>query len=411
MDFKKTFVCFEPEYVKKFRCDGRKCNAKCCRGWQVDIDRHTHEKYKTIPDQDMRSKILDSLYWNEPTNTYRMKLDRTSCPMLRDDLMCSIQKTYGEEFLSNTCSEFPRRVFVIDDFVERSLSMTCPVAAELALLNPSPMKFGYVKLKTTRAACFFYRSNHEMPARKFLAQLQKISIDVLQDRRLMINQRLKALAIMMSELDGLILNGKEKQLELVPQVYRTDGYFQSLMAKSKTIPFDLPRYTMKMFGLLARLGEKAIVYYSPTQRVFSTYPVEAFASEAQPIKTWNQLSVVYERNIAAYKEYVLEPFGHVIENYLVHSFFAGIYPCHAPVTLLNNYFLFLTLFKLFEFGLISMAEVLKDKFTLDDLLEFIERFANRVDHASLFTQITLDVISGEVSDPNAFLSGLTDDRI
>ena len=410
MDFKKSFTCFEPEYVKKFHCDGRKCNAKCCRGWQVDIDRHTHEKYKSIPDQEIRSKILDSLYWNEPTNTYRMKLDQTSCPMLRDDLLCSIQKTYGEEFLSNTCSEFPRRVFVIDDFAERSLSMTCPVAAELALLDKAPMKFVRNKVETTRAACFFYRSNVEMPARKFLVQLQEISFEVLQDRRLTLNQRLKALAIMISEIDGLLRDGKEQQLELVPRVYHSDDYFQSLMAKSKSFPFELRHYMTNMFGLLNALLGKAIVYYSPEQRVFATYPVEAFTS-TQMITSWDKMREVYEENIAAYKKFVLKPFGHVVENYLVHSFFAGIYPCHAPVTLLNNYFLFMTLFKLFEFGLISMAAVLKEKFTLDDLLEFIERFANRLDHASLFTQIALDFIADEVSDPSAFISGLIDDNI
>ena len=409
MDSPKTFTCFEPEYVNKFRCDGRKCNSNCCRGWQVDIDRRTHEKYKGISDRAMRTKILDSLYWNEPSNTYRMTLDQTSCPMLGDDFLCQIQKNCGEEFLSNTCAEFPRRVFVIDDFAERSLSMTCPVAAELALLDKAPMKFRYSTIKTTRAACFFYRSNHEMPARKFLAQLQKISIEVMQDKRLTLNQRLKALAIVTSELDSLIHNGKEQQLELVSPVYHMDDYFQSLMAKSKSIPFVLPQYMTTMFGLLDLLSKKAIVYYSSNQRVFATYPVEAFASD-EPITTWDQMSVVYERNIEAYRRYVLEPFGHVVENYLVHSFFAGIYPCHAPVTLLNNYFLFMTLWKLFEFGSISMATVLKDRFTLDDLLEFIERFAGRLDHAPLFTQITLDFIASEVSDPNAFL-GLIDDRI
>ncbi|MBQ9479322.1 MAG: flagellin lysine-N-methylase [Selenomonadaceae bacterium] len=410
MDFKKNFVCVEPEYVKDFHCDGRKCNAKCCRGWQVDIDRRTHEVYKSISDREMRTKILDNLYWNEPTNTYRMNLNQTSCPMLGDDLLCSIQKTYGAGYLSNTCAEFPRRTFVIDDFVERSLSMTCPVAAELALLNPEPMKLVRTKLNTTRAACFFYRSNQEMPARKFLYQLQSISFDVLQDHRLTLNQRLKALAIVMSELDSLIHNGREQQLELVSRVYHSADYFQSLTARVKSIPFVLPHYMTTMFGLLETLNAKAIVYYSPTQRVFVNYPIQAFQTD-ETITTWQQMATVYDRNVEAYREHVLKRFGHVVENYLVHSFFAGIYPCHAPMTLLNNYLLFLTLWKFFEFGLISMATVMGEKFSLDDLLEFIERFANRLDHASLFHQLTLDFITEELSEPIEFLSGLVDDGV
>ena len=405
----KKFRCFEPTYVRNFQCDGRKCDAKCCRGWQVDIDRKTHDKYKQIADQSMRKKILDSLYWNEPSHTYRMKLDRVSCPLLRDDLLCDIQKNFGEAQLSNTCAEFPRRTFVVDEFAERSLSMTCPVAAELALLNPEPLKFHYVELKTVRAACFFYRSAVEMPARNFLPILQKISIEVLQDRRLSINNRLTALGFITSELDSMLLNGREQQFELIPNVYHSDEYFQSLAARCKQLPFSTPDYISFVVELMQKLFQDAVVYYSDKQRVFTQYPIDAFHL-TEPFDTWEDVIALYNQNIDAYQKFVMQPFGNVVENYLVHSFFAGLYPCHAPITLFNNYFLFLSLFKVFEFGLISMAAVLREKFSIDDLLEFIERFANRVDHASLFTQITLDFITDKVSEPLNLMSALLDNR-
>ena len=405
----KNFKCFEPEYVGKFQCDGRKCNAKCCRGWQVDIDRKTHEKYKQIADQSMRRKILDSLYWNEPSHTYRMKLNRVSCPLLRDDLLCDIQKNFGEEFLSNTCAEFPRRTFVVDDFAERSLSMTCPVAAELALLNPKPFKFRHVEIKTTRAACFFYRSAVEMPARKYLSTLQQISLEVLQDRRLTMNNRLAALGLMTSEFDSMFLNGRENQLELVPMIYHSDDYFQSLATRCKQLPFSPPEYIIFMVNMMQRLLKDAVVYYSDKQRVFTQYPLAAFRLDT-PFDTWDDVTALYNENVDAYKKFVLEPFGHVVEKYIVHSFFAGLYPCHAPITLLNNYFLFLALIKISEFGLISMAAVLREHFTLNDLLEFIERFSNRIDHASLFTQITLDFITDKVAKPLDLMSALIDNQ-
>ena len=355
----------------------------------------------------MRKKILDSLYWNEPSHTYRMNLDRTACPLLGDDLLCVIQKNLGEEYLSNTCAEFPRRTFVIDNLVERTLSMTCPVAAELALLDPSPLELRETTLRTNRAECFFYRSNHEVPSRKHLRILQRISLDVLQDERLPFNQRLAALGIVMSELDAIIAGGKEQQLELIPRVYRMDDYFQSLATKAKSLQFNLPYHMTLMFGLLDRLSGKAIVYYSPTQRVFVDYPIKAFAT-VEPIRSWEQMSTVYDRNVEAYKKFALEKYGRVIEKYAAHSFLAGLYPCHAPLTLMNNYFLYLTLWKLFEFGVMSMAAVMREKFSLDDLLEFIERFSNRVDHASLFQQIALDFIADKVHEQYDFLSALID---
>ena len=410
MNFVKEFACVEPTYVKKFQCDGRKCNAKCCRGWQVDIDRQTHERYKAISDPTMRKRVLDSLYWNEPSHSYRMNLDRSSCPMLRADLLCDIQKTFGAGWLSNTCAEFPRRTFVIDTLIERTLSMTCPVAAELALLDRSPLELKETTLRTMRAECFFYRSVHEMPMRKHLRLLQTISLDVFQDRRLRFNERLMALGIMMSEMDSIIAAGKENQLELIPRVYRMDDYFQSLTTKAKSMPFNLPYHVTMMFDLLSQLDGRAIAYYSSTQRVFTTYPLEAFRAD-ETIRTWDQMRRVYDGIAEAYKEFVLEPYGHVIEKYAAHSFLAGLYPCHAPLTLLNNYFLYLTLWKLFEFGVMSMAAVLRERFTLGDLLEFIERMSNRVDHASLFQQITLDLITDKVGEPNELLSALIDTQI
>ena len=54
---------------------------------------------------------------------------------LTEDKLCIIQKTYGEKFLSQTCSSYPRRLFRFGEVIEKSLSPTCPLAAEL-ILNP-----------------------------------------------------------------------------------------------------------------------------------------------------------------------------------------------------------------------------------------------------------------------------------
>ena len=174
-DVEKIFISSSPAYVKAFKCDGTICGAKCCHGWQVDIDRLTHERYKRIKDSQIRNKILNSMQWNKSSETYRMILQDTKCPMLREDNLCEIQKSLGDKYLSNTCADFPRRTNVIDKVVERTLSLTCPIAARLALLNPNPMKFEPLEIKTRHAASFFYRSVKEVPSRKYLLILSTIS--------------------------------------------------------------------------------------------------------------------------------------------------------------------------------------------------------------------------------------------
>ena len=42
-------IILQPKYVADFKCDGSKCNAKCCRSnWRIEIDVDTYKKYQRI---------------------------------------------------------------------------------------------------------------------------------------------------------------------------------------------------------------------------------------------------------------------------------------------------------------------------------------------------------------------------
>ena len=163
-----------------------------------------------------------------------------------------------------------------------------------------------------------------------------------------------------------------------------------------------------MLGLMEKIIPKAVVYYAPNQRNFAKYLLEAFEFVNSPQKSMTELFALYDKNIAIYKKNAHNPFNHVLENYIVHSFFAGIYPCHIPGTLMSNYFLFLALYKFFEFGLIAMTTVMCERFSIYDLLEFAERFCNRVDHATTFQQITFDYINDLQKQPLELITSLID---
>ena len=138
----KTFVYFQPEYVNEFKCNGQLCNARCCKDWRIDIDRKTYKKYNTIKPKSKAKEITQKIKYNEKTEGYCIELDKKrSCPFLTEDNWCSIQKTYGEDYLSDICTKYPRQITCVDDFFEFSLSLTCPVVAELVLMSTEPMVF------------------------------------------------------------------------------------------------------------------------------------------------------------------------------------------------------------------------------------------------------------------------------
>ena len=130
----KTFVYFQPEYVNLFRCTGGGCLKSCCKDWTITIDRAIYKKYRQIKPKDTAKEILSHLKFDAKQDSYVVKLDeKLFCPFLTEDSLCRLQRDYGEEFLSVTCSTYPRRTYAVGKIFERSLTLTCPAAAETVL--------------------------------------------------------------------------------------------------------------------------------------------------------------------------------------------------------------------------------------------------------------------------------------
>ena len=408
-DIEKIFNCLEPEYVENFKCNGQLCNARCCRGFQVDIDRQTHMKYRTIKNQPLRTKILDSLYWNGDSQTYRMNLNNDStCPMLCDDSLCLIQKNFGENFLSDICAEFPRRVYVVGDFAMRSMSLTCPIATKFALFNSEPMRFKNISLHTTRAGCFFYRGINDVPQRIFLKTLQRFGINILQNRNFSINERIFILGIMMSMIDA---HG-DLNLEILQEFeenFQSEEFFEKMKLNMEILEFKPSLYLETMFTLTEAIFIKAVNYYSEEQRNFVQYVPQAFDMVEKSSQPTKKLLEMYEENFSAYDEFVRKKYPNFLENYLVHNFFSGLYPCRIPGgNLTLNYFVFMTLYKVFEFGLICMAGVLKENLTIEDILEYVGRFSHRIDHGTKFQDVVIDFLCKVLEYPTEYFSSMID---
>ena len=53
-------------------------------------------------------------------------------------------------------------------------------------------------------------------------------------------------------------------------------------------------------------------------------------------------------------------FEYMLENYLVNDFFSHLYPFAYPGSILHNYYIFITLYRLFEFFLVCFATMNPD---------------------------------------------------
>ena len=188
--------CIQPNYLKNFHCDGKKCGARCCRDWRIIVDEETYDKYFEL-ENSAREEILEHTEWveDEVENVDIMVLKLREdgvCSFLDEDCLCSLQKNHGENFLTAICQSFPRVTYKLDEnFFEQSLTLTCPLAANSVLLPNESITFTEVEKVSTRAIIGF-KKKISRPVEDFL-KLQMQAIKLLQDRNFSINQRLKNL--------------------------------------------------------------------------------------------------------------------------------------------------------------------------------------------------------------------------
>ena len=137
-----------PRYVSRFRCIGADCEDSCCSGWDITIDQDSFVAYtdpaKAYPVA-LRKLFRNSLQIQRPPSREKYAIAiidpaTNDCPFLQERL-CAIHRDIGEDKLSNTCFDFPRYTRDIMGSIEQSLTLSCPEAARLALLQDDAFDF------------------------------------------------------------------------------------------------------------------------------------------------------------------------------------------------------------------------------------------------------------------------------
>ncbi|MBQ7944444.1 MAG: flagellin lysine-N-methylase [Lachnospiraceae bacterium] len=123
----------KPHYYDEFQCAADKCPDTCCAGWQIVIDDDTLEKYDKYvqkqADESFAKRLDASVDWEE--GCFLQKGAR--CAMLNNQNLCDLITAKGEGYLCDTCNRYPRHIEEFDGIREYSLSLSCPVAAEMML--------------------------------------------------------------------------------------------------------------------------------------------------------------------------------------------------------------------------------------------------------------------------------------
>lgn len=127
-----THTAFNTGFIARFECLGAECEDTCCKGWGMQVDPATQQRYVERAPELMQSVT------GEGDNAVMRRDSATDYCVKFDGGLCGIQKQYGTDFLGDACHFYPRVTREIGDAALVTATLSCPEIARLALLGDNP---------------------------------------------------------------------------------------------------------------------------------------------------------------------------------------------------------------------------------------------------------------------------------
>jgi lysine-N-methylase len=387
-----------PQYAKAFHCIGGECEDTCCHGWDVPIDKATYEKYRSTPG--FRPGVDEHLVLitRNPSDAEhaRIKLTRSlTCPFLAADRLCSIQKEYGEDYLSVVCSSYPRATRRIDGLMEKALFLSCPEAARLVLLNPNLMQLDG-SVTGDRSPYYRFLLVGEQPAKangsphQYLWEIRSLCLLLLQDRAYPLWQRLFILGMFCKRLKAIV---SVQQIELVPKLLRdyaeviTEG---TLRASMDGIP---ARTTLQLGAVMELIQRHLDLQIADPSHIRFRECVQDFLQgirydPGSSIESWTSF---YAQAHCRYYQPFMEEHPFILENYLINHVFRthfpfGVNPQGEANDVQTEYLTMSIQYAAIKGLLIGMAGHYGEGFAAAHVVKLVQSFSKAVEHCPEFLE-------------------------
>lgn len=139
--------CIKINDYDTFRCIADQCSFTCCQEWRIGVDEKTFQKWKGLKleakDADGKNQseltLCDCVEKEESGQIIKLGKDK-KCPFLNEKKLCKIVLELGEEYLSETCTTFPRQINTFEDRTEYSLDPGCPAVVDLLNQNSNAIQ-------------------------------------------------------------------------------------------------------------------------------------------------------------------------------------------------------------------------------------------------------------------------------
>jgi lysine-N-methylase len=316
-----------PQYAERFVCIGAHCEDTCCNGWLVTLDVDSFRKCSDLPAAALRSIAEASLQrvanadgeTHNPAHFGEIRmLPSGDCPFLSEEHLCRIQRECGEAYLSELCTTFPRICHIIDGLTDTELSLSCPEAARLVLLDRSlltPVTASGYELTWDESAT-------GQPLRSYFWQIRGFVTDLIRSRTYSLWQRLLLVGLFCRRMESLLAGESEREFPALLDDFSGAVGSRGLSAAMEAIPADLPLQLELVLRLIAqRVNGKTI---RPRLRAVLDAFVEGIGHSREA-----SIESQAARYAAAYAQYYAPFFSrrpHILENYLLNIVLRDRFP-------------------------------------------------------------------------------------
>lgn len=347
------------------------------------MDRATHDAYMQCDHPDLSPKFEKYIQVHAaPTERAASTIVRAentgNCHFLSDG-WCSIQSTLGEDWLSNTCSSYPRLNVRLGDTQFQSMSLSCPEAARLALTDRDAFDFQAPVLQIR------HQDIHDVasPWALSVGQMQSIHTFALQVARttdLKLWERLVCLGLLCENLGGHFKTNNFDGVDSV--LVGIEELICSGQVGELTQPFEAAHEIQAAFfrslWLLGRNPHASAYQLALQNTVDCAANTEAHTHNY--IAGLKALDAVLENN---------HP---LLEHAVLNDMLQDLFPFSGAVPM-HNFLKLVTRFGFLRWILANVCFELGDKATLGELVQSAQQFYRKFRHNPAFANALHESLS------------------
>ena len=377
---KKTFIDIKddlrPAYYDDFHCLAGDCRFTCCKGWKIAFNKRdylTLKRQKGSDDLNARMEKALRRLRNAPNGLYGefdVSHNDGVCALQREDGLCALQAEKGHSVLPWVCRFYPRfERSMPSGYLERGLSLACEGVVALLWDHPEGLDFRSDPLPKTKWGRLTFT---EGSLHAFFGPVREWCVDLLQDRRFSLPQRILLMGVALQELTG---EGVDMAAWMLRARALQEGKGLELPDSSQT----LAMFLSNNFQVLLQLK---------TVPDFSSVLMDMTLSLGiQPTIGTSQATIPLAPYHSAQRRFQEQGWDYFMENLAVSLFFQGAVPnLDSGEALWKSYVNYCSLYSFFRFlAVMSCREGVEDcKAALTRLVVFASRMilhANGVDTA------------------------------